>query len=277
MDKWFIIGKDADFDTAYRSFELGNFAEAASEFELCLMKCLDPGVRRLATHFLVRALRELVNAEIERADYALGLQIIARALELRPTYPDLHFLEAQIHFLDRNFEKAIDSISNALEIHPDYPQANALFAEVFVAQGRDADAHRFLGSPPDLDKAINMLKAQKVDVSEFLEDAALSMKQSQWPEAEKFYRDALALAPSYADVHAQLAQALVEQEMLEEAESELVLAIDINPKFADAWASLGVVYRRLQRNEEAKMAFGRACQNDPLHPIASRELERLAR
>ena len=66
----------------------------------------------------------------------------------------------------------------------------------------------------------------------------------------------------------------MELDFLDAAEAELRLALEINPKYADAWANLGITLRRLKRTDEAKQCFDQALTFDPHNLIAQAEILR---
>jgi len=50
--------------------------------------------------------------------------------------------------------------------------------------------------------------------------------------------------------------------------------VTINPRYADAYAFLGIAYRRAGQGVEALDAFRAALEVDPAHVIAGQEIER---
>jgi cytochrome c-type biogenesis protein CcmH/NrfG len=47
--------------------------------------------------------------------------------------------------------------------------------------------------------------------------------------------------------------------------------VEVNPRYADGWAQLGIALKRQRKFEEAQQAFAKAYELDPSHPIARLE------
>lgn len=69
---------------------------------------------------------------------------------------------------------------------------------------------------------------------------------------------------------------LLRKSKLEDAEKELRKAVNVHPKFAEAWLALGKTYARRQRYDAAKVAFREAIQADPKFVYPYEELYKVA-
>src|SRR6516225_6495536 len=81
--------------------------------------------------------------------------------------------------------------------------------------------------------------------------------QGHLPEAEHVYREILSRQPRQPEALNYLGM-LVDQTGRSEEGAQLILAaLELDPGYVDAFSNLGNVLRRLDRNEEAEMAYRR--------------------
>jgi tetratricopeptide (TPR) repeat protein len=73
----------------------------------------------------------------------------------------------------------------------------------------------------------------------------------QFPESEKFYRQALLAAPAAPDLHRALGQTLLEEDKLSEAEAEFRTALKGNPRSREAGQGLATSLYLQKRYPEA--------------------------
>ncbi|HLH80058.1 MAG TPA: tetratricopeptide repeat protein, partial [Chthonomonas sp.] len=66
------------------------------------------------------------------------------------------------------------------------------------------------------------------------------------------------------------------EDKLQEALDAFQHAIQLNPKFADAYNNLGVVYERLGKKDQALAAYRKAVEIDPKNRPARANLRRLS-
>jgi len=92
--------------------------------------------------------------------------------------------------------------------------------------------------------------------------------QGKLPEAVKSFRAALALNPASAQTHYVLANVLADQGDEASAENELRAAVSADPKLADAWNKLGILYDKAKKRPEALDAFSKALDASPDHADA---------
>lgn len=77
-------------------------------------------------------------------------------------------------------------------------------------------------------------------------------QQGRWAEAEASYRQALALNPTCAQTHQNIGVLLAKQKRFQEAEAAYRQALLINPHHHAAWSNLGALYASLRRDSEAE-------------------------
>lgn len=96
----------------------------------------------------------------------------------------------------------------------------------------------------------------------------LSGMRGDATSAESGFRKALALMPDFLQAQFNLAIALRDQGKLDEALAELEALVSKQPQHADAWSTLGYLYVRLERHDEAERCFRAALAVNPVFPDA---------
>ncbi len=136
-----------------------------------------------------------------------------------------------------------------------------LLAGVLLQQGRNAEAEqeleRVLQIAPDHVGALTNLGNQRLARG----DPAVDLLQR-----------ARTLAPHDAHVTFNLANALRQEDRLEEALAAYDEAVAVEPSFAAAWLNRGLVLRRLGRHEAQIRSFLRAAELEPGNPSAHANL-----
>ena len=288
--KWFGFGRDEQYDNAVRAATAGDHETARTFFEHCLKQTRDPDVRKLAESGLVHSLFTLAS-QLLPSD---ALNAIGRALELRPEYADLWLCRAVILDQLREIELRDQALADSLRLNPgfanawmhrvhwlgsngDWKQAKQIVSEhLATLPSERAERLRDL-----LDQQITdaepwnaLLKIQSGDVSSELNKAEEFQRASDFESARTLLTDIAAQHPRYPDVRCRLAEVHLELDAVDAAIHELSIAIQINPNYADAHATLGIALRRQGKKEEARSAFRTALDIDPNHVMAREGIRR---
>lgn len=96
-------------------------------------------------------------------------------------------------------------------------------------------------------------------------------------DAERLYRQAIALDPGFADAHYNLGNVLFRAGRKDEAIAEYARACELAPRDAEARYNLGIALFDLGRRAEARAALEEALRLDPAHSAARRALAEVAR
>lgn len=255
MEKWFVFGRDAAFDEGMRHVESGNCAEAAASFEVCLGRACEPAIRRLAEHHLCLALMSMAMTSLSCGNALEGVTLLLRAVQVHPEYADLRLRLAVAYAQAGDTESAVASCQEAIKINPSYSEAHRVL-EVLALGNRIETPIR-----DSVEARIGAAKSAQRDRS--------------FERAEAILNELILAHPTYADVRCLYSQVLLELDRLDEGITHLQVALRLNPRYADAWATLGVAWRRVNLIGEAEMAFNTALEINPKHPVASAEALRL--
>ncbi|BAN24415.1 tetratricopeptide repeat protein [Caballeronia insecticola] len=93
--------------------------------------------------------------------------------------------------------------------------------------------------------------------------AASFLALGKTADAERCFREAIAMHPGFCPAHSNLGMLLSGQRRYEEAESELREALRIDPAHVETHNNLGVMFKEQDRCEKAEAAFSRALELRP--------------
>ena len=144
--------------------------------------------------------------------------------------------------------------------------------------------YRLAGRPVDVEKAIALHRAGKLDEARRLYESFLSLdrdnvtalhflgvlhhQQGDSDAAIASIQRAIELNPAYADAHNNLGNIFRETNQLEAALHAYRRVVELVPGHADAWNNLGVMLRGRGQYEEAEKAYARAVEIDASHVAA---------
>lgn len=259
MQKWFVFGRDADFDAGIRFFEQQRYGEAAVHFDLVLESTQDPVLKKLAIQYSVFVLREMADDSLRHGEPLEAISLLTRACKSAPHYADIRIRLALAHARLGDPEAASQHLNEALQINPHLGVAERLRDSL-----ENPDALAEVGESilePDTDEAIREAKSLA--------------NQEDWMGAIHRLEPLVQQFPRYADLRHTLATSYLGEDRLAEALEQLHHATVINPRYTDALALTGVILRRQGDETGAREAFRAALEIDPNHPMASLEITRV--
>lgn len=183
--------------------------------------------------------------------------------------PEAHalYLEARYQWNQRTFQselKSVDLLQQAIARDPNYALAWAGLADSLIAIGdiERVDPKDYM--PRARDAA---LKALQIDPSLAEAHAALGMVACHydydWPTAEREYKKAFELNPSYASAHQYYALGLMAHGHFAEAEAQLAMARQLDPLALIVDVDLALL-RKLQHDFDGAIAVSKSIlQRDP--------------
>ena len=177
--------------------------------------------------------------------------------------PEAHalYLEARYQWNQRNFPaelKSVDLFQQAIARDPNYALAWAGLADSLIAIGDIEEVNPAAYLPRARDAA---LKALQLDPSLAEAHAALGMVACHydydWPTAEREYKKAFELNPSYASAHQYYALGLMAHGRFAEAEAQLDTARRLDPLALIVDVDLAVL-RKYQRDFDGVIAVSKS-------------------
>ncbi len=195
------------------------------------------------------------NAPVARDPEAHALYLEARYFWSRRTYPDEL--------------KSVDLLQQALARDPNYALAWSGLADSLISIGDVEEVNPAAYLPRARDAA---LKALQLDPTLAEAHAALGMVACHydydWPTAEREYKKAFALNPSYASAHQYYALGLMAHGRLAEAEAQLAIARRLDPLAYIVDVDLAMV-RKYQRDYDGVISVSKGIiDRDPKFLLA---------
>lgn len=209
---------------------------------------------------------ERAVSAFERHEYSDALEELEGVLQERPRFPDVWNKVGLCLAMMGRLEEALERFERAVDIAPDYAEAHLNRAIVLNSLGRFSDAEEAFSKASSLDrlpegKIPSEVGNQIANLHAKLGDLYMVAERT-W-EAAREYREALDVRPRFVDIRTKYAEALIELDELEEALEELEQIVAERPELASAHLRLGVVLRRLGREEEATAAWMRCLELKP--------------
>jgi Flp pilus assembly protein TadD len=233
-----IAPDDAELRNAlgWTLFQEGRSEEAIAEYERALKS--DP--RLVKSHNnLALALVELGRLEEAAGHYKASLELEPKA----EIYSDLGFVMARLGYRD----EARADYQKALEMDPNSASAHFNLAVTFVQAGAfgEAEAHyrQALAGRPTAETHNGL--------------GYVLAREGRTDEAIAEFRKAIDVDPKFTPAYNNLADTLAKQGKLEEAVHYYELSLAEKPS-ASVYNALGVVLRRLGKEDEAAVQFDKA-------------------
>lgn len=226
---------------------------------------------------LHRQLTQEVAREIEAR---LGLQAEARLAAARPVDPDAYeaWLRGRFHadrWTPRDQDIALQYFELALARDPEYAPAYAGIAEVWhVRRQFGLVPPRVAG--PEIKAAI--LRALELDgdlaEAHMIRGMDATWGDWDWETAERSFRRALGINPSFAQVRAPYSHLLFTVGRPEEGMAQIRRALELDPfnPFIQSIYGIDLIFAR--RYEEAIVQLRRTVAMDPEHGLARHHLKR---
>ncbi len=212
----------------------------------------------------------------------------AKAVALRPDYPEGHFNQGNFLLRQNRAEEAVEPCEAALRLKPDYAQAHYVLGVGLLHLGREAAAFEQFAAAlrvqPDyvdvhhtlagalamsgrMDEALAhyeiALRLQPGEPFLQIEVANFLSHMGRSGEAMAHYQAAERIDPGSLPVHFAIGNALFELRKFQEAADQYAAAVRISPDFADARNNLGNCLAEMGRFDEAQAQYEAVLQLRP--------------
>jgi tetratricopeptide (TPR) repeat protein len=190
----------------------------------------------------------------QQGDHARAVELIGRAVALRPNASVFHANLAEAYRALGQFDRAAGCCRAALAFWPDYPEALCNLGAALQGLNKFDEAvtplRRALELRPDFAVAHNNL-------------GIVLRELGQLDEAVGHFRRAVELDASFAPARTNLGQALLDRGQAEEALPHCQEAVRLAPDTAVLHHNLGNAFRVLDRPVDARAAYLEALRLDP--------------
>ncbi|MFA5027687.1 MAG: tetratricopeptide repeat protein [Candidatus Methylomirabilota bacterium] len=219
----------------------------------------------------IRQAIQQATAAFQGGDYAVAESLLDQVVERAPRFANVYNMLGVIASQRGAVERAVAMFRQALVINPGYSEAQINLAITLAEMGAYEQASQEVAklharepaAPGDLSLGVRgKLANAHADLAKRYHELAL------YPQAIAEYDKALALCPSFPDLHSKRGVACRDAGELAEARDSLLRALELNPKYAEAYVNLGLVYRKMGKSEDAAAMWERALEIAPQHALA---------
>ena len=220
-------------------------------------------------------LKPLLNqatTAFEAGDYEVAEPLLQALAERPPVFADVYNMLGFIYTQRGLPEKAVDLFRRALAINPNYTEAQlnltitladmGVYDQALDEFGKAHERERMAGAPvasPVRDRLANA----HANLGRLYHGLRL------YDHAVAEFDRALTWAPHFADLHWGRAQSLAEQGALDEAARGFQNALELNPRYTQAYLDLGLVYMRRGDRGQAVQAWQKVLSLDPENRLAN--------
>jgi tetratricopeptide (TPR) repeat protein len=234
----------AEMVEAFGRHQTGDLAAAARGYQSILAR--DPN-HADAAHLLGVVLHQ-------QGQSAKAVELINRAVALRPSVPAFHANLAEAYRATGQFDRAVGCGRAALQLWKDYPEAHNNLGLALQALGRHDEALEHFKTCLDLRPGDAMTHSNIGTVYR-------SLGQTE-PALEHFQR-AVELNPRLAQCRTNLGQFLLDLGRAEQALPHCQEAVALQPDLAEAHNNLGNVHRAMEQYTEARVSYFEAMRLKP--------------
>ena len=219
-------------------------------------------------------LKQIFNqatAAFQGGDYEGAERLLLALADHPPVYANVYNMLGFIYSQRGLPEKAVELFRRALSVNPNYTEAQINLAitlsdlgvyDQAIAEYRKVQARETQAGAPVPSPVRDRLANAHSNLGLLYHELRL------YDHAVAEYDKALTWAPRFADIHFRRAQSLAERGSLEEAARSLLRALEINPRYVQAYLDLGLVFLRAGNRDQAVKAWQRAVAMDPDNQLA---------
>jgi tetratricopeptide (TPR) repeat protein len=206
-------------------------------------------------------------------------------LQRAPQSARVQYLAGRAKEAGGDVAAAATHYAQACTLAPRYGAARYALAAAYRRLGKPAEAQQHLvryaahpnSVPPLEDPLLDSLETLKAGASRHLGEGRRLMDQGRLAESRKEYEAALKINPRLAQAHASLISICGQLGDLKQAEAHYQAAVEINPELAEAHHNYGVALSSQPRRlAEAAGAFRKALEVNPRSADALNNLGSLA-
>ncbi len=196
---------------------------------------------------------------------ALVLSSCANSLAQRKEESAIHYKLGTVHLKDRNYPSALKELTQAIEMYDEEPSYHNALGLAYFARGMNREAEKAMKEAIAIDPKFS---EARVNLS------AIYLAGKRWDEAIEESKTALKnifyRTPEFA--YFNMAQAYLNKGDNVAGLENFKKAVELNPNYALAYYSMGIVFDRMNNARDAVDAFEKAVKAAPLYLEAHFEL-----
>jgi Flp pilus assembly protein TadD len=293
----------SEFSRALGLFNSGQYRKALKKFEeLREVSQQHADVDRSTLDLYACEAHVALGKECAAAgDLGHAIEELEAAVEIKPTFADLHYMLGRFYAQKKRLEDAEASFRRSLDVNNKFFRARVHLAFVLFKVGKlDEAVAELLASKlscpnfyrDGLDGLINCMRtdpeSNEADdhFHELLEERPSSAQISRElaieaiqngdnDEAIRELKKAIALKPDYPDLHNYLGIAYGNKGMVDDAVQEFETSLKINPYYLKARLNLALLYYENDRFEDAQSQLDEVLTVQPDNQLANNLLAEL--
>jgi len=176
---------------------------------------------------------------------------------------DNYFVEAIVEDQRGSVEKSSESLKKAKIFSRYNSNISALLARNYALRGNYQQA---------IEEYRETFRAHPNNTSAILNTGYCYLQLRQFDEAEKYFKWAINLMPSFEQAYNDLGIVYFSQQKFDQAIAQYQKAIEINKDYPEPHINLGNLYRSLKRNEQATQEYESALRIKPDQPETRQRL-----
>jgi tetratricopeptide (TPR) repeat protein len=170
-------------------------------------------------------------------------------------------------------KKAIKQFERAIQLDPNYALPYTGLADAYITLETQNYLRREEAGPAAKAAALRALQMDDSLAEAHASVALVKLSYDwDWSGAEKEFKRAIALNPTYAMAHNWYSQYLLAAGRTDECLREITMASDLDPRSLAIRMTAGLIYARLRRYDKAAEEFRRANEIDPDNSTAMKSL-----
>ena len=190
----------------------------------------------------------------QQGDHAKAVELIGKAVAIRPSVPAFHANLAEAYRAQGKFDRAVGCCRSALRLWPEYPEALCNLGVSLQGMGKHEEA---IGH---LRKAIEL----KPDFTMAINNLAIGLRElGKGDEAFALFQRAVELDPNFPPARTNLGQMLLDRGQPDAALPHCLEGVRLQPDLAAMHHNLGNVYRVLDRLVDARSEYLEALRLSP--------------
>ncbi|MCS6857577.1 MAG: tetratricopeptide repeat protein [Deltaproteobacteria bacterium] len=218
-----------------------------------------------------KELLRLGREHYERGEYDKAEPLLRALIESNHRFADVYNMLGLIYHLSGRLDEARAMFEEALAINPKYTDAALNLAVTYNALGFYEDSSRLYKealrqSTSSADGIDPYIKGKIANLHAELAQAYEEVNLIEHAKEELL--KALALCPSFVDLRVRLARIHRQLGEIDKAIEELQKAVELRSEYAPAWLGLGLAFLAQGKKEEARRAWKQAILIDPSNRLA---------
>jgi tetratricopeptide (TPR) repeat protein len=235
--------------------ELGKYEEALEEYHASIK--LDP---KLAISYVGRG-----NAYYKLKKYEKALKDYDKAIELKPEMPEPYVGRGNVYWKYNWYYKAIRDYDRAIELNPRYALAYYNRGWVYndlggyqpaIRDGWSFDAFNY--KQPEIKKA--WFSDREKDYDKAVRDGGVYKDTSYHLKAIRDYDKAIEVNPKYVNAYMARANSYRILGMYDKAIEDYNKVIELDPEYALAYNNRGISHEKMKRFQQAMKDYEKAAQ-----------------